>query len=421
MPLLLLKLPADVHTKLAAFVRADDAARFCFAGKEAYKAFGIQQWRACLYATHGGLRIGAEPSGLHAARRLATCGRGCLGFRALATDGGTFDGGDSRFWVDALFRPEPWRIYCSRQTSDPILCAATFLPQHEAEDVDSRDRHWMCELIIETWSLEQLQVEPFSSKDYALGSVFLRVCHGLRDEDVVSLNLQNAQEAITKYRAKILEIVQRFNATGAPAMRIGLDKTVFAQRGSVSVDARIEALTSNATAVATTLIVRRPIPVTCPGRLGIVFGCRRAPRVGDLDGRLRRVCADATPYIRALVDGPSSHILSRGPRVELGRRLGGVRPVLLQASCSPEQGVCYQLLGSNDEADVFPLAVFGFGGRNLDDAFTSLRARFEKPVALKGVVVALLEAERRHDVEAPNIDMEFVGLEGYMYEAPLEA
>ncbi len=59
MPLLLLKLPADVHTKLAAFVRANDAARFCFAGKEAYKAFGIQQWRACLYATHGGLRIGA--------------------------------------------------------------------------------------------------------------------------------------------------------------------------------------------------------------------------------------------------------------------------------------------------------------------------------------------------------------------------
>ena len=179
MPLLLLKLPADVHTKLAAFVRANDAARFCFAGKEAYKAFGIQQWRACLYATHGGLRIGAEPNGLNAARRLATCGRGCLGFRALATDGGTFDGGDSRFWVDALFRPEPWRIYCSRQTRDPILCAATFLPQHEAEDVDSRDRHWMCELIIETWSLEQLQVEPFSSKDYALGSVFLRVCHGL--------------------------------------------------------------------------------------------------------------------------------------------------------------------------------------------------------------------------------------------------
>ena len=42
MPLLLLKLPADVHTKLAAFVRANDAARFCFAGKEAYKAFGLQ-------------------------------------------------------------------------------------------------------------------------------------------------------------------------------------------------------------------------------------------------------------------------------------------------------------------------------------------------------------------------------------------
>ena len=79
MPLLLLKLPADVHTKIAAFIHANDAARFCFAGKEAYKAFGLQAWRACLYATHGGLRIGAEPNGLNAARRLATCGRGCLG------------------------------------------------------------------------------------------------------------------------------------------------------------------------------------------------------------------------------------------------------------------------------------------------------------------------------------------------------
>ena len=36
---------------------------------------------------------------------------------------------------------------------------------------------------------------------------------------------------------------------------------------------------------------------------------------------------------------------------------------------------------------------------------------------------ALLQAATgpRQDVEAPNIDMEFVGLEGYMYEAPPEA
>jgi hypothetical protein len=30
----------------------------------------------------------------------------------------------------------------------------------------------------------------------------------------------------------------------------------------------------------------------------------------------------------------------------------------------------------------------------------------------------LLEPERRHEVEEPNIDMEFVGLEGYMYDPP---
>ena len=51
MPLLLLKLPADVHTKLAAFVRANDAASA--SPEEAYKAFGIQ-WRACLYARTAG-------------------------------------------------------------------------------------------------------------------------------------------------------------------------------------------------------------------------------------------------------------------------------------------------------------------------------------------------------------------------------
>ena len=78
-----------------------------------------------------------------------------------------------------------------------------------------------------------------------------------------------------------------------------------------------------------------------------------------------------------------------------------------------------EVIENYDSDRLFP--VFGFGGRNLDDAFTSVRARFVRPMALKGIIVALLEAERRHDVEAPNIDMEFVGLEGYMYEAPPEA
>jgi len=415
MPLLLLKLPADVLTRIAAFVRDTDAAKFLFAGKQARNAFGLQAWRACLQATHGGLRIGAEPDGLKAAKRLATCGRGCLGIRALATDGGTFNEADTRFWADALFRPEPWRIYCSRQTRDPVLCAATFLPQHEAEDEDAQDRHWMLELIIETWSLDQLQVEPFSGQDYSLGSVFLRVCHGLRDEDVASLNLQNGQAALAGYRAKIHEVVHRFNATGAPGKRAGLDGTMYERRAGVTVDERVAALSTSSIAIATSLIVRRPWCVTCPGRLGIVFGCRRAPRVGDLDG-LRERCAAAAPAIRALVDGPSHSILSRGSRVDVGRRLGG-RPVLLAASCSPNQGVCYQLIGkAEDESDVFPLAIFGFGARNVDESFTSIRARFERPVALKGCIVALLEPERRHEVEEPNIDMEFVGLEGYMYD-----
>ena len=139
---------------------------------------------------------------------------------------------------------------------------------------------------------------------------------------------------------------------------------------------------------------------------------------------MRRVsCQRAQACVALGGAGPSSRPAS-SPSAVNARILALFRRAispLLAASCSPEQGVCYQLLGSNDDADVFPLAVFGFGGRNLDEAFTSVRARFEKPVALKGVVVALLEAERRHDVEAPNIDMEFVGLEGYMYEAPPEA
>ena len=209
MPLLLLKLPADVLTRIAAFVRDTDAAKYSFAGKKARNAFGLQAWRACLQASHGGLRIGAEPDGLKAAKRLATCGRGCLGIRALATDGGTFNEADTRFWVDALFRPEPWRIYCSRQTRDPVLCAATFLPQHEAEDEDAQDRHWMLELIIETWSLDQLQVEPFSGRDYSLGSVFLRVCHGLRDEDVRRPRL-----------ARVLSTGRRLDGVDAPALTV---------------------------------------------------------------------------------------------------------------------------------------------------------------------------------------------------------
>ena len=143
------------------------------------------------------------------------------------------------------------------------------------------------------------------------------------------MNLQNAQEAITKYRAKILEIVQ----DSTPRARRRADRSgqdgLCPARLCFVVDARIEALTSNATAVATTLIVRRPIPVTCPGRLGIVFGCRRAPRVSASTAPPQAgLCGRYAIHTRAASTALVAHRLSRGPRVELGRRLGGVRPVL---------------------------------------------------------------------------------------------
>ena len=85
----------------------------------------------------------------------------------------------------------------------------------------------------------------------------------------------------------------------------------------------------------------------------------------------------------------------------------------------PGDGVCYQLVGGDRDAEVFPLAVFCYAYRgnwdlrNMDATYAILAV----PVAIQGMVVAVVEVDNPIPGE-PNVDLEYVGIEGYAYRPP---
>ena len=85
----------------------------------------------------------------------------------------------------------------------------------------------------------------------------------------------------------------------------------------------------------------------------------------------------------------------------------------LRSNLEKTEGCAFQFLGSDEE--IFPLAFGGFR-RNLDDEITELRAGLRKPVAIQGIIVAILEVENRAPFWDANVDMEYVGVEGYTYD-----
>ena len=85
----------------------------------------------------------------------------------------------------------------------------------------------------------------------------------------------------------------------------------------------------------------------------------------------------------------------------------------LRSNLEKTEGCAFQFLGSDEE--IFPLAICGFQ-HVLDRDITDLRATLSKPVAIQGLVVAILEVDNEDPALGVNVDMEYVGVEGYTYE-----
>ena len=143
----LLKLPDDCLRNVALFIDCDvDAARLALTSRRVMRSMTPTVWAQILKATHGGLKIAAaETDGLRVAARLAAAraDEGPVdGFFALATNCGAAPYAQQQYWADALFRREPWRIYCSRSNpgGEPVLCAAAFLV---IDDDNWPDIRWM--------------------------------------------------------------------------------------------------------------------------------------------------------------------------------------------------------------------------------------------------------------------------------------
>ena len=92
--------------------------------------------------------------------------------------------------------------------------------------------------------------------------------------------------------------------------------------------------------------------------------------------------------------------------------LGVTMASRLRSNLEKTEGCAFQFLGSDEE--IFPLAFGGFR-LDIDDDVTDLRATFRTPVAIQGIIVAILEVENRAPFWDVNVDMEYVGVEGYTY------
>ena len=85
----------------------------------------------------------------------------------------------------------------------------------------------------------------------------------------------------------------------------------------------------------------------------------------------------------------------------------------LEANRHKGYAAAFQLFGSDDE-EIFPLALCGFQ-RDIHPDVTDLRAELYRPVAIQGILVAILEVDNEEPDLGVNVDMEYVRVEGYTY------
>ena len=335
-------------------------------------------------------------------------------------------------------------MYSTKQTGAPVLAVAAFLAIGDFNEEPLSVRSFLLDHTETNASgSHRLDLNRHSTTSASLAAVFLDIWGSMGVDEAEGYH-DNEETRMILERCAVIR--RRCEAAGVDQEeRSGLDATVFEDRGDgITADPRIEGIigqfpASTPVAIATGVVVRRSMECTCPGRAGIIFGLRRLPRVADVDAdsHMQRLVTAAAPAVRALVndDGRAAD-LTRDAKDDLGRRLGGTRPVQLPVydyTSGPrgdELGVCYQLLGGDEDADVFPLAVFCFSGRPTPhDYRTDLYAKLQAPAALRGLAMAVVDIENMTlgpqinplaSDNDPNVDMEFVGIQGYVYFPPCQ-
>ena len=450
----LLSLPTDLLPSIGAFTSDVDAALLAISSKRARSTLTHAVWSAILRSNHGGLRIAAGDDGLRVARHLwAVRGHSSDpvspdptidGFFALSTNCAPAPYAAQSYWTDGLFRRETWRMYSTKQTGGaPVLAVAAFLAIGDFNEEPLGERSFLLDHTeTNANSPHRLDLQRHSTTSASLAAVFLDIWGSMGDGEAEEYH---ESEHIPMILERCAAIRRRCEAAGVDQedleQRSGLDATVFEDRGDgITADPRVEGIigqfpASTPMAIATGVVVRRPMECTCPGRAGIIFGLRRLPRVFDInaDSHMQRLVTAAAPLVRTLVVDGRPVDLTRDAEDDLGRRLGGTRPVRLPVydwsdeSNGDRLGVCYQLLGGDEDADVFPLAVFCFSAPaqpTLENYRTDLHAKLRAPAALQGLALAVVDVENFVDgpqqnpsvtANDPNVDMEFVGIQGYVY------
>lgn len=503
----LIALPPDALARVCGYLETQGARRLAASAKISERALGSEAWAAVIKTNHGGLKLRpkdldgdkapAVVQKLHRRARQAkmasrlrshNSGWGLPGFHGLATDGGV-DEGDSNYWCDALFRPEPWLVFSSAVTARPVLCAAAYLvtafdSDADIRDTDAADRAWMVErmekagLLFDDAGLDRLDSEPPD----VVAQTFAEVTRVMDDQGWLHELVRDVHESrraavMERIRAKRDEIQDR-----PPARRpkpFAACKFSKGDGSNLLVNEHVqETLTCRGNdetgarnvpcAIATAIVICRPMAYSCPCSVGILFAVKRHPSVMDvaLDSCASRTCRSSDDVANllmaqteettrvelpeslgggcgrvvqwdpAVVGGNSYRVLVDGRSVptlcrrEEATRLTGGDPFELPgfgvATLSYEnaEGKVFDV-ASAWTGDVVPVAAFAFKDRGEDERRVTgetgqLRSLLKRSVAVRGLIVGLLQAEDRmrehRDAHPePNLDMQFVGVEGYAY------
>jgi hypothetical protein len=299
-----------------------------------------------------------------------------------------------------------------------VVCAAAFLAG--GDDEEGPDRRWILDRLEEddrTW----LQGR-YRDGTASLVSVFLNVAEYLARVYSSQSRESDRERTLGIWREFQLRVEDfgQDDEEDTILNRRGLSATVYEARGDdgVQVDPRVEALAARAhpaTAIATGITIRRAMNFTCPARCGIIYGFRRQPRVSDIsDGRLKDLAAAAAPGLIAFMEAETDGHEDQDLELPFVNTLA----VWLQTETDSDSA-CYQLISlpRSDEEEVFPLAVFGFRSVWGLGSMPDMRATLAVPVAIQGMVVAVVQTDDHSGGEA-NVDLEYVGIEGYAYVPP---
>lgn len=440
----LLDLPPELVVAIAGQLSVRDAQYFvstCTALR-AHASSSGSLWRDLL-GRFCGLALSDSGRALAVLRKVHSQPATRLRFVGIFTDGGIdtpYHGGevdddklpealserDLQYWVDSLFQPAPWLLYCSASGRANVVCGGQLVGVHDpdVEAHESTRREYMLQrlevIARDEW---QMPVHGFGGLASASPEVLDEAFYAATEINMVLLlhgitgTIERGHHLL-KIRRIRSQIEHRWQARRQ--MRQSRLRAVRANGRTFLFDPAPTPAprTSQTIGIVERLHIRRPTSCSCPVSHGVIFGATRPVSAEDMLAG----CAPA-------VDSASDELVAGGDFMGDERFLEGIGRIV--HTTRTEEGWVHEVEAPSSRAaeNVFPIAAFAFDdGRTLAEGLNTesgeqvIELRLRR--AVRFLIVKLLKAEDRmracnDDHDDMNVDMDYVGVDGHIVDDEL--